>query len=205
MSEPSLWPAAAVELRPVAALIPYAKNARKHGAEQVEKLVASIREWGFTVPLLIAEDGDIIAGHGRLLAAKQLGLEAVPCMVAEGWSEAKKRLYRVADNRLAELSSWETSLLKDEFGELLDLGADLDLTGFDAADLAAMMRDDDPLDFSGEGDTASSSGALNLTFGKRRIAVTADEVTALEGLLKRYVDENGMEYGFASYLIEGRR
>ena len=87
------WPADKVERRPIDALIPYARNARTHSEEQVAQIAASIREWGWTVPVLVDETGGIIAGHGRVLAARKLGLAEVPVMVAAGWSEAQKRAY----------------------------------------------------------------------------------------------------------------
>src|SRR4051812_25183555 len=95
------WPADHVERRSVASLVPYARNARTHSDAQVAQLAASVREWGWTIPVLIDEDGGLIAGHGRVLAARMLGLTDVPVMIARGWSEAKRRAYVLADNRLA--------------------------------------------------------------------------------------------------------
>ena len=86
------WPADAVERRPVAALVPYARNARTHSDEQVAQIAASIREFGWTIPVLVDEQGTIIAGHGRVLAAQRLGLTEIPVMVAAGWSETQRRL-----------------------------------------------------------------------------------------------------------------
>jgi ParB-like chromosome segregation protein Spo0J len=83
------WPANKVERRPIATLVPYARNARTHSPEQVDQIAASIREWGWTVPVLVDESGGLIAGHARLLAAQKLGLVDVPVVVAAGWSEAK--------------------------------------------------------------------------------------------------------------------
>src|SRR5262249_5257353 len=94
------WPADRVERRKVGELIPYARNARTDSDEQVSQIAASIREWGWTVPVLIDPEGGLIAGHGRVLAAKKLRLDEVPVMVAEGWSEAQKRAYVLADNKL---------------------------------------------------------------------------------------------------------
>ena len=112
------WPADKVERRAVAALIPYARNARKHSPEQVDQIAASIREWGWTVPVLVDEQGGIIAGHGRVLAAQKLGLVDVPVMVAAGWSEAQKRAYVLADNKLALNAGWDDDLLKIELDDL---------------------------------------------------------------------------------------
>src|SRR5690606_22386104 len=97
-----LWPADKVERRPIDKLVPYARNSRTHSEEQIAQIAASMREWGWTNPVLVDEDGGIIAGHARLLAARKLGLEEAPVMVAKGWSEAQKRAYIIADNKLAE-------------------------------------------------------------------------------------------------------
>jgi DNA modification methylase len=125
----------------VASLVPYARNARTHSDEQVAQIAASIREWGWTVPVLVDEAGSIIAGHGRILAARKLGLAEVPVMVAAGWSEAQKRAYVLADNKLALNAGWDTDLLKVELGELQGGGFDLGLTGFSGDELAALLAD----------------------------------------------------------------
>jgi DNA modification methylase len=136
------WPADAVTRRPVAALIPYARNARTHSPEQVAQIAASIREWGWTVPVLIDEVGTIIAGHGRVLAAQSLGIADVPVMIAAGWSEAQKRAYVIADNKLALNAGWDAELLPVELGDLKGLGFDLGLTGFGELELAKLLPGD---------------------------------------------------------------
>ncbi|MDR9395672.1 MAG: DNA methyltransferase [Roseovarius sp.] len=140
---PQAWPAAQVEMWQVADLAPYAKNARQHPPEQIEQIAASMERFGFTIPMLVAEDGTIIAGHGRLMAAAQLGLAEVPVMVARGWSEEDRRLYTLADNRLAEIAEWDPEMLRVELGELReDFGIeDMSLIGFSADDLADILPD----------------------------------------------------------------
>ena len=140
---PQAWPAAQVEMWQVADLAPYAKNARQHPPEQIEQIAASMERFGFTIPMLVAEDGTIIAGHGRLMAAAQLGLAEVPVMVARGWSEEDRRLYTLADNRLAEIAEWDPEMLRIELGELReDFGIeDMSLIGFSADDLAEILPD----------------------------------------------------------------
>lgn len=140
---PQAWPAAQVEMWQVADLVPYAKNARQHPAEQIDQIAASMERFGFTIPMLVAEDGTIIAGHGRLMAAAQLGLAEVPVMVARGWSEEDRRLYTLADNRLAEIAEWDPEMLRIEIGELReDFGIeDMSLIGFSAEDLAEILPD----------------------------------------------------------------
>ena len=98
----SKWPVDKIERKPVSDLLPYARNARTHSDEQVAQIAASIREWGWTMPVLADEDGMIIAGHGRLMAAQKLGIDDVPVMTAVGWSDAQKKAYTLADNKLAE-------------------------------------------------------------------------------------------------------
>ena len=138
---PQAWPAAQVEMWQVADLAPYAKNARWHPPEQIDQIAASMERFGFTIPMLVAEDGTIIAGHGRLMAAALLGLAEVPVMVARGWSEEDRRLYTLADNRLAEIAEWDPEMLRIEIGELrADFGIeDMSLIGFSAEDLADIL------------------------------------------------------------------
>lgn len=133
------WPAAQVALRKVAELTPYARNSRTHSDAQVAQLAASIKEWGWTIPVLVDEAGGLIAGHGRILAAQRLGLEEVPAMTAKGWSEAKKRAYVIADNKLALNAGWDEELLRLELQELGELGVELDLLGFDDWDISELV------------------------------------------------------------------
>ena len=132
------WPADKPCRLPTAQLIPYARNSRTHSPEQIGQIAASITEWGFTNPILIDAENNIIAGHGRLLAAQKLGLAEVPCIVADGWTEAQKKAYVIADNKLALNAGWDTNLLGLELAELDGLGFDASLLGFSAAELAAL-------------------------------------------------------------------
>jgi len=111
-------------------LIPYARNARTHSQEQVKQIQASLREFGFINPILIDKDFNIIAGHGRLLAAKAEGLTKVPCVLIEHLTEAQKRAYILAGNKIAENACWDVEMLKIELTELQDLDFNLELTGF---------------------------------------------------------------------------
>ena len=119
----------------VTELIPYVNNARTHNEEQVIQIAASIKEFGFTNPVLIDGDNGIIAGHGRLMAAKKLGLEEVPTIELSYLSEAQRKAYILADNKLALNSGWDNDLLAIEFAELGELGFDLDLTGFSSEEI----------------------------------------------------------------------
>jgi len=131
-------PADKVERWNIDKLIPYARNARTHSDEQIGQIAASIKEWGWTTPILVDETGGIIAGHGRTLAAQRLKMTEVPVMVAKGWSDAKKRAYVLADNKLALNAGWDNEMLALELGEIGELGFDLDLTGFTADEIAAL-------------------------------------------------------------------
>lgn len=121
------------------ALIPYARNSRTHSDGQVAQIASSIKEFGFTNPVLIDGGGGIIAGHGRVLAARKLGMSEVPCIRLDHLTEAQKRAYVIADNRLALNSGWDTEMLKVEFADLQELGFDLELTGFDLDEIKDLL------------------------------------------------------------------
>ena len=135
------WPAQSSELWPIEKIIPYARNSRTHSDEQVAQIAASIREWGWTNPILVDEDGGLIAGHGRLLAARKLGLTQIPTMVAKGWSEAQKKAYVIADNKLALNAGWDLELLAVELGDLQGFDFDLMLTGFLDDELSKLLAE----------------------------------------------------------------
>lgn len=138
-------------------LIPYQNNAKIHGEEQIEKLKASIQEFGFLTPCLIDAEYNLIAGHGRVMAAKELNMKTVPCVFIEGLSEAQKRAYILADNRLGELGEWDMELVNAELDELSECGFDVSITGFDwdaAAKLDPIEDDYDP--FSEEAEALES-------------------------------------------------
>ena len=124
-------------------LIPYINNSRTHSEEQVNQICASINEFGFTNPLLIDEKDNIIAGHGRLLASKKLKMEEVPCIVLEGLTEAQKKAYIIADNKMALNAGWDEELLKIELENLKELDFDLELTGFNVDELDELFKQDE--------------------------------------------------------------
>lgn len=124
-------------------LIPYVNNARTHSTEQITKLRSSLREFGFINPIIIDRDYNVIAGHGRLAAAKAEGMTEVPCVFAEHLTEAQKKAYILADNRMALDAGWDDELLAVEMSELQEMGYDLGLTGFDEKELAALFETDD--------------------------------------------------------------
>lgn len=127
-----------IETLPIDALVPYARNSRTHSAEQVAQIAASIREFGFTNPVLIDEAGGIIAGHGRVLGARAVGLAAVPCLRLVGLSDAQKRAYVIADNKLALNAGWDEDLLREEMEFLSSQNFDLSITGFNFIEIEAL-------------------------------------------------------------------
>ena len=136
-----------IEHLQVAELVPFINNSRTHSDEQVAQVAASIKEFGFTNPILIGSDNVIIAGHGRLLAARKLGTETVPCIRLAHLSEAQRRAYVIADNKLALNAGWDDELLSLELGELENMDFDLSLIGFSEYELGALLNSND-LDYS---------------------------------------------------------
>jgi DNA modification methylase len=130
----------AIDYRPIEALIPYARNARTHSEAQVALIAGSIREYGFTNPVLVDGENGIIAGHGRVMAARKLGLAQVPVIELAHLTEAQRRAYILADNKLAEQAGWDKTLLALELGDLQDMAVDLASLGFEAGELDALLR-----------------------------------------------------------------
>ena len=124
-----------INTRKISDLKPYAHNPKTHPEEQVDKIARSITEFGWTVPILIDADNSIIAGHGRLLAARKLGLVEIPTICIDHLTEAQIRAYRIADNKLTMDGGWDMELLESEIATLKDTAFDIDLTGFDAEEL----------------------------------------------------------------------
>lgn len=138
------WLADRIEHWPTTKLLPYVRNARQHSEEQIARIAASIAEFGFVNPILTGVDGVLVAGHGRLAAARKLGLPTVPVVVLDHLTPTQRRALVLADNRLAELATWDDALLRIELEALQDDGFDLDLTGFDADALAELLADEEP-------------------------------------------------------------
>ena len=145
------WLADKIEHWPLARLLPYARNARTHSDEQIAQIAASIVEFGFTNPCLVGADGVLIAGHGRLSAARKLGLETVPVVVLDHLTPTQRRALVIADNRIAENSGWDDAMLRTELEALQEDGFDLDLTGFDPDALAELLAGEET-DQTGEVD-----------------------------------------------------
>lgn len=178
------WPALHPELWPLAKLVPYARNSRTHSPAQVRQIAASVREWGWTMPVLVDEAGMIIAGHGRVMAAELLEIAEVPVIVARGWSEAQKRAYVIADNKLPENAGWDEALLAAELHGLDGEGFDLGLIGFRPDELADLLA---PIggDLLPPGDADADDGEAAV-FG---VVIEATDEAAQQALLDRFLAE----------------
>src|ERR1700712_1584259 len=151
--------ALAVTYRPLSQLTPDPKNARQHGKAQIKKLARGIGEFGFVMPILVDRSGGVIAGHARLVAAKRLGMAEVPTIGLDHLSEAQIAAYKIADNRLGELSSWDDQLLAESLRDLslLNLDFSLELTGFDMGEIDLRIEG---LDVAPEKDRADPADAV---------------------------------------------
>ncbi|EPY2512340.1 ParB/Srx family N-terminal domain-containing protein [Escherichia coli] len=190
-----------IEYLPVGKLLRYAKNSRTHSDEQVEQLVNSIREFGFTNPVLIDEKNELIAGHGRLAAAEILEMDKVPAIRLSNLSEKQKKAYRIADNKLALNAGWDMQLLAEEVKELMDDDFDIDLLGFNDAELDEMLSDEQPQE---EDDNSSPVVQIKyLAIDKERIPATDMEIALLLDVYRQYHDAHETHDGFVQYLANG--
>lgn len=180
-------------LADVEELIPYTRNARTHSSAQISQIAASIKEFGFLAPIVIAEDNTILCGHGRFYAAQKLGLKKIPCVKESHLTEAQKRAYIIADNKLSINAGWDDELLAVELSDLQGEGVDLSITGFDEKELADLFDDksksdveDDGYDLSAALEKAAFVQRGDIwTVGRHRLmcgdATSADDVAALMG------------------------
>ena len=163
-------------------LKPYENNAKIHGAGQIEKLKASIEEFGFLTPCLIDEEYNLIAGHGRVMAANELGMETVPCVFVEGLTEAQRRAYILADNRLGELGEWDMDLVFSELEELKDMDFDIELTGFELPDETEQIEITED-EVPEEVETRAKVGDLWKLGGHRLICGDSTDITVIDRLM----------------------
>ena len=134
------WAAKNIVKKTTSRLIPYERNPKEHPEDQISQIAASITEWGWTVPIIIDQGDNVLAGHGRLYAAQKLGIEEVPCIVAEGWSDEQKRAYVIADNKIQENANWDFNLLAEEINSLSDAGYDLSSMGISETDIELLSK-----------------------------------------------------------------
>jgi ParB-like chromosome segregation protein Spo0J len=166
----------------VASLVPYARNSRTHSPQQVDKIAASIREFGFLNPIIIDGENGIVAGHGRVLAAQKLGLAELPCIEAAHLTEAQRRAYVIADNRLALDAGWDNDLLKVELQDLDAAGFDLTLTGFELGEMADIFAGVDP-------NAAEPEQALSENYS-RKIEAPIYEITGDKPAVSQLIDRS---------------
>lgn len=206
---------------PIDDLIPYANNAKKHGVKQINQIRASLREFGFVTPVLIDFDNNIIAGHGRVEAARAEGMSEVPCVLVTNLTEAQRKAYILADNRLSETAAWDTELLKIELEGLEALNFDTGIAGFDAESLKAIevnaytraapgQTGEDEMqcseaiqDIDADGLKDSSRYEHVLSIDGRSVAMTAEEASIITDRLDEYVAAHGVTFGFVRELCHG--
>ena len=163
-----------MQLVSIAKLVPYQNNARTHSPAQIQKLRSSLREFGFVNPVIIDRDYNVIAGHGRIAAAREEGITEVPCVFVDYLTEAQKKAYILADNRMAMDAGWDEDLLRVELEALEEMGFDLGITGFDEKELAELFpaeeakEDDFDVDAELQKPTFTKSGDV-WTLGRHRL------------------------------------
>ena len=182
-------------------LIPYEKNPRDNRAA-LDAIELSIEEYGFTNPILVNEEKVILAGHTRREAAILAGLEKVPYIVVDGLTEAQQKAYRLADNKLSELSIWDEGLHKEELEDLLDEDYDISLTGFSDVDLTDLLKDEEDLeDIEPEEPKEKKTTLPMLRFGSNSVRITQDELIMLSNRYNEYVEAEPGE-GFVTWLLK---
>lgn len=192
-----------IEIWPLNQLKPYARNARTHSPEQVDKIARSIEAYGFNVPILVDSENGIIAGHGRLAAARQLGLVDVPVIVLDHLKEKQREAYILADNRLAELADWDEELLSDELTALVDAGIDLDVIGWSSDELDQLtaeleeLADGEPVEEIAD-ESSSETREFRFEFEVADFVELSDKV---DDLRKRWKLESAEEV--FSHLVRG--
>ena len=156
-----------MQLVSIGKLVPYVNNARTHSKEQITKLRSSLREFGFVNPVIIDWEFNVIAGHGRILAAKEENIEQVPCVFVDHLTEAQKKAYILADNRFALDAGWDEDMLRVEMEALQGMDFDISLTGFDEAEIADLLSLDD-------GDAQEDDFDVDAELAKPCVAKTGD-------------------------------
>jgi hypothetical protein len=174
----------------VADLIPYARNSRTHSDEQITQIAASIKEFGFLNPVIVDGENGIIAGHGRVMAAKKLGMTELPAVEASHLTDAQRRAYIIADNKLALNAGWDDEMLRVEFDELGAMGFDLDLTGFSADFLQGQVLAQQPLGLTPD---EKLENYLDGDTKILRLAYSQGELETVVSLLDKGLESTGVE------------
>jgi ParB-like chromosome segregation protein Spo0J len=207
MTDVPKWASDKVELWPIEKLKPYEHNARTHDAGQVAKLADSIREYGWTIPVLVDDTGVILAGHGRVQAATFLGMKQVPVMIANGWDETKKRAYVFADNRLAEMSDWNNEVLAAEIRALMVGDFGISTLGFNLAEINSLLSSPEEIEQLGKMKSGIEGQKRNetLRFGRFMVPLTNEEFAWLEAKAQAHHNLYGASVDFVGSTLNGTR
>ena len=185
-----------IEVLATASLIPYARNSRTHSPEQVSQIAGSIREFGFTNPVLIDAENGIIAGHGRVMAASKLGLAKVPCIRLDHLTDTQKRAYIIADNKLALNAGWDEEMLGMELADLREADFDLEILGFDSFSIESFLNPPEPeiAEVTGAGASMQESKENYDESIIRQIILIypVEEYDAVIDAMGQYADQNGL-------------
>lgn len=183
-------------------LTPYVNNPRNNEMA-VEPVAKSIKEFGFKVPIIIDKDGEIVAGHTRLKAAKELELEEVPCIIADDLTPEQIKAFRLADNKVSEFADWDFELLESELEmlEISELDFDMSEFGFNSDDLDETFNVDASMNINDEGLQGNTNDENKLIFGKTKVIITEDELEMLENKYTEYIDLRKVSYGFVRWLL----
>lgn len=186
-----------VELLATDSLLPYARNSRTHSEAQVAQIAASIKEFGFTNPVLVDGGSGILAGHGRVLAAKLLGMSSVPCISLAHLTDTQRRAYVIADNRIALNASWDMSILHDEVSELTSDGFDVALLGFEDFQVAAIAQAEDETPFDETAPESSDTDAPAATktqngFSAFTVVLPTEDKAKLTLALRKHQQARGL-------------
>lgn len=197
---------AVIEYVVIDKLIPYARNSRTHSSEQIAQLAASIKEFGFTVPVLVDGDNGIVAGHGRVMAAKLLGMTKVPTISVAYLTDTQRKAYIIADNKLALNAGWDEVTLKTELTELSEAGVDLSLTGFDPVELADLLLD---VDLGGDGDEGEEGDEPMAAVIQYNIIFDSEQhqnlwYSFMKSLRKIYPDAETVSERLALWIVESK-
>uniref|UniRef100_A8GLM9 ParB domain protein nuclease n=1 Tax=Serratia proteamaculans (strain 568) TaxID=399741 RepID=A8GLM9_SERP5 len=194
--------------KPIEEIIGYGRNARTHNEKQLLQIVASIKEYGWTNPILVDENNVIIAGHGRIEAAARLALTDVPCIVLRNLTENQKKAYRIADNQIPLNAGWDEELLSAELAELAEEDYNVDMIGFSQEELNKLLEVDIPaggVEIPFETDESRSGVKLQYVgFDGHKIPITEDEAEQFAARLDKYVEETGAYFGFIDSLMRAK-
>lgn len=189
---------------PLSDLIPYVNNSRTHSEAQIAQIAGSMREFGWLQPIVTDGKQGILAGHGRVLAARLLGWVSCPTIDGSHLSPAQRKAYVIADNKLAENAGWDKDMLALEFESLREFDFDLELTGFGIDEIESLAGDGDRVSLNAGGDESNSGTSVDqLRWGKQKVELSDEERSRLDDALTQYLDAYGGTSGFTTWLIEG--